>query len=254
MRFLSTSFLLVTVLVWSCNPEPEVDPGEETQAVSALEAAEVAGTSLAEDDQGFTATLSSSTLLAVTAQGQANGGGRMEVCGVTADTTLVFNSPATAPVTFSYEFAYQTLLNCSNFNVPQSFDVDLTYSGSFDGPRYTSNNTGEGDMSVTNILPNDENFLVAGAWDRVGNSTFSAREERSYTSTSSFTFADVQVSKSTYEVVSGTATLQINGTIDSGESFEYTASVTFLGDGQADITIGDETFRVDLENGEVTQG
>ncbi|MEL6537492.1 MAG: hypothetical protein AAFQ98_18870 [Bacteroidota bacterium] len=254
MRILSTSFLLVTVLLWSCNPVTEVEPGEETDAISNEEVAEVVGAGLAEEDQGLTTTVTTSTAMAIQAQGRPSTGGKTEICGVLTDTTLMFTNPAASRATYAYTFEYETMLNCANGFIPQSFDTEMTYTGSFNGPRYTSENSGEGDMSISNILPDEGNFVVNGTWDRGGSYTSKVREQRMITSTTDFTLSDVQVDKGSYEILSGSATVHIVGEVSTGEPFDLTATVTFLGNKQGEVTLGDETFLIDLESGEVTQG
>ena len=57
---------------------------------------------------------------------------------------------------------------------------------------------------------------------------------------------DIQVNKSTEQILSGTATVSITGSLASKGDFSYSGTITFNGAGLATLVLGSKSYSVNL--------
>ena len=242
--------LSMSVVAVSCDPGP-MEP-EVMDDVNTAEAAEVVGAAMAEEDQGLTATLTDVATLSANASESNDGGRALSLCGVQQDTTLSRMGDR-GRFSFDYTFNFTTELICNAQQFPDSFDASVSYEGSFEGNRYGSESMGSGTLSLTNFLPNQDNYAISGGYMREGEFSTLAMGDTTFTSQVTFTLAEVLLDKETYEVVSGSGSVEVSGTVTpGGNTFDYTASLTYLGGGQAEVVIEGTTYLIDLTSGEIT--
>jgi hypothetical protein len=239
---IKTTFLALTLLwtVTSCNEDNEAM--DTNDSISTEEAAQQMGTTLSTDfmqvtsDLGFMSARSS------------DGSGRVEVCGTSFDTTFTKSRQGTYR-SFNYEVSYGYEILCTN-SIPDRLEIEMGTNGSRENQRFTSDGETNATYTVSGFGA-AANYTLNGNLKRTAISTRKIGEQNSWNSTSDLNLSDILINKETGMVQSGTATYTYSGSGTGGNSFEFTASITFGGEGTAIISINGEEYQVDLNSGEV---
>lgn len=240
--FLTVACIL---LITSCSED------DSTAVIDTEEVADLVGSSLASSSSGVTAVASDATSAAES--GVENAGGRIRTCGVEETASYVRTNPGGSSITYNYSLAYSYLLSCTTSNIPQSFSATLNYSGAFESTRVKSDNTGTADLTVGTLEDSFTTFEINGKFVRTGTFESKVRNLTKSTSTIEFTLSELTVSKSSQQITGGTATATITGSVSGKGNFSKTATVTFLGNLQGEITIDGTTYSVNLTTGETTK-
>jgi autotransporter translocation and assembly factor TamB len=235
------SLLLVTAFA-ACE-----DDSEKPQAISSEEAAAIMSASLASNSSGVSSVAKQSSEVTADAVDQ-NSGGRTQACGFSQNVSLSGSSPLGAAIQFSYDFSYKFLLSCSE-ETPESMSVDLSYSGDFDGPKLSSEYSGTSEVDVTGLSQEEASFMINGFYKRSGSFSTKGDEIKSGSGSVNITIDEIAVDKDTHKIVSGTATLVIEGTISGKGTYKYNGTVTFNADMDAELNIKGKKFSVNLETG-----
>lgn len=155
-------------------------------------------------------------------------------CGQSQDTSFNGQSPAGAPISWSYSIQMSRSLVCDN-GVPQQFTFNYTGQNSYDAPRMSSNDNNTVNLIITGLQPAATGWVVNQQYVRNGTQQSNIRNRRSFTSTLTITGSNIVVSKTTEKIVSGTATLQFAGQSSSGRTVQYGATLTFHGNNTATL-------------------
>lgn len=237
--------LFIAGSFFSCKDE-EASPVIDTEEV-----ADLVGSSLASNSSGLAAV--AEDLAGGASDGVENAGGRTQVCGVEEMQSYERTNPSGSTVKYDYSLVYTYLLTCSNLGIPQSFKAGLTYSGSFESTRVSSENGGSADLTVGTLEDSKTTFEINGTFKRDGTFNSKVRNKTASSSTIQLTVAKMTVDKTTEQITGGTATVEITGSVSGKGNFNQTASVTFLGNKQGEITINGTTYSVNLTTGEIAQ-
>jgi len=229
-----------------------------SSSVTTDQAADIAAGSLAENSNGF-ATVTDD--VAVNAQGissvntgltvnstQATASVHQE-CGTTVTDSVTRNITADS-VTINYFFKYAHTLNCNVNNQPDNVIDTVTYSGSFDGPRLSSTNTGSAKVKIAGLTPTATNFVVNGEYKRDGSFQSKVGNKASGNSHIDIIGTNILLSKPGRKILGGTATITITGTGPKGNSFNFSGTIKFNGDGTATLTLsGGASYTINLATG-----
>ncbi|MDO3628108.1 hypothetical protein [Mucilaginibacter sp. BT774] len=256
MKNLKLSLIVLLMLgAFSCKKD---NSASSSSTITTDQAADIAASSLAENSNGF-ATVTDD--VAVNAQGissvntgltvnstQATASVHQE-CGTTLTDSVTRNITADS-VTINYFFKYSHTLNCNSSNVPDNLINALTYKGSFDGPRLTSTNTGSANVTIAGLSPTATNFVLNGEYKRDGSFQSKVGNKASGNSHIDIVGTNIMLSKPGRKILSGSATISINGTGPKGNSFSYTGTIVFNGDNTATLTItGGASYTINLLTG-----
>lgn len=226
------------------------DDSDDSTAMSNDEAAELIGTTLAASASGFTASVSTSATATDEALASSQGG-RTAACGYSDSESFTASNVPGATITYAYAYEYTYALTCGA-DVPQSMSTTFSFDGTYDAPRSASTQTGSGSLTVTQLDESTTQYAVNGTYNRNGTFQSKIRNKNTSTSTVALTVESVKVDKSTHEILSGTASVTITGSVTNKGSFTYTASVTFDGNHISHVTINGTRYLVNLETGSVT--
>lgn len=243
------AFILMGVLgifLASCSENDSVSGN----SISTEDAAEIIASGVAEETGGVTATITTSSEMADEAAESASDG-RIEACGFENDSTIAFSSSA-GTISYDYSFSYGYKLECDSKNAASAASFGVTYSGSFDAPRMYSGNSGSADLDVAGLDMSTTSFVFNGSFDKSGTFESKVRNKHTTLSVINLSLSDIKVDKSTYEIETGTATATLTGTVEGEGGFEFTATIEFLGDGDAKLTISGSTYTIDLESGDIS--
>ena len=224
-----TLFTLLMIFFSSCKK------GEDTNAVSEEEAAEVMTQAVDPASGGLVLQTSNAASISLTGLNTAD-------CGVTK-SSQTSNQGGTAARTYSYSLNWSRLLTCTNA-VPSKFEHNFSGTSSYNTPRMSSNDNSEGAFTITGLEPSATELTLTQNYTRNGTQQSKVRNTRSFTSKTVIQ-TNLKAIKGTQQITSGTGTISINGTASTGESFSYTGTLTFLGGNKATLVVsGGNTYTI----------
>jgi hypothetical protein len=245
MKILKATFLACLVLaVGACKDD------DEKEVVSNDEAAEMIASSLAESSSGFASVADESAKVTDGVMDVYNAG-RTASCGYEYEQTLHKTNSTNAAVTYDFEYTYHYLLTCEN-DAPKSMAVNVTYDGEFDGPRISSEHEGTADVTITKLENTSATYSIDADYEWSGSSQSKIRNRNSFSSNVDITLDDVVVDKDSHEILSGTASAIITGTVTGKGTFTYTGTIVFNGDHMAELTVNEVKYLVNLATGTIT--
>jgi hypothetical protein len=227
------------------------DDKEEPQAITTEEAAVMASSSLASNSSGIAFASKESADGAEDVMNDHESG-RAQACGVSQNIDLSGSSPIGSSIAWSYDFSYKFRLNCAE-EAPKSISVDLSYNGSYDGPRAAFEHSGVSQVEVTGLAESDADFILDGTYKRSGSFTIKEGDQKAGSSSVDYTLTAINVDKDGHDIVSGTAKFVLKGSVTGKGTFNYEGNVTFQGSDKAELKIKSETYVVNLVNGELTK-
>ena len=158
-------------------------------------------------------------------------------CGITKDSTLTKASlVGTTPVyAFTFIWSFSTVCNSSQ-PLTISADYSFTGKGSYAGTYITASHTGNGQFVLTNFIDSSA-YTLNGTYIRNGSFASKFVHPHAFTSTITITSANVKVDKVTKEIVSGTSTVTVAATSASGKNYNFTGTITYLGNKKANLVL-----------------
>ena len=211
--------------------------------VSTDEAADMVGTSLSINSNGI-ANISDDATLEANAVITAH-----TPCGTTRTDSISRQSASGSAVSFNYKLKYAFTVNCSN-NQPDSLFSNLTYSGSFSGPRLSSSNSGSSDFTVNGLLPAAKDFIINGEFKRTGSFQSKVDTSNHGSNNIDIVVKGLTIRKPQRTIAGGSATFSISGDVPRKGSFSFNGTLVFNGDGTATLTINGAVYTINLFTGE----
>jgi hypothetical protein len=230
--------ILISLFIFSLTSCRE----DSEQAFTQDEAAEQIAESLATD-----VSMSTTSMGSLSVESETSAGGRtLSVCGVQLDTTFADTYEGTYnTVTWSASYSY--VLNCTGF-IPSSLGITFSMNTDREGTRSNSESTNNGDFTISGFT--GDSFIYNGEITRTAKHTLLYRENSEVSTSSTIKIIDLNVDKTTLEISSGTGTYELSGSTEEG-TFSYTASIVYLSDDSATITINGTVYEVDLSSGQI---
>ncbi|MBS1533340.1 MAG: hypothetical protein JSU01_23780 [Bacteroidetes bacterium] len=172
------------------------------------------------------------------------------LCGTIADTTLNYTTTdggVSASVKGDLKFAF----NCTN-NEVSGFNVTDNLTIAESTPEFSVSYKLIEDLTIAAVTPGSgtTNITLNGSLSFGGNFSYKTGSKGSGTQNFSYTFHSVTADDSG-QIISGSADFNTSGTGSTGV-WNYTGTVTFLGNGQANIVINGTTYHADLNTGVVS--
>jgi len=165
-------------------------------------------------------------------------------CSYTDDTSYSVTQN-TGVRTYDMDMTLSWTVDCTGGQA-NSVIFDYNKTGTYNGPRLTRTGKSSGQLTFTNIAPTETYLIANGTLTANGTSDFSVQgTDKSLSTVTTFTLSNLHVDKTTYEITEGTATVNLEATGED-DSLTLTGSVTFLGSGQATITINGTSYTIDI--------
>lgn len=235
-KLFSYLFLCSFLLFSACNNN-DTDP-ENT--ITDEDAREVIESSFTFGTQGLTDGIFGAALVATI---YSTKGGNNDFCGVAFDSTLTINISRPV-VTANYSTSFGWTVNCNNVMIPQSLDFERTASGSYETDRSSANNQVSSSWTISNLAGGD-NWAFNGTYMSSGMFISKVGNQNQWNNTFSLSLNQVEVSKSTYQIVSGGGSFSLLLSDGEGNSRNFEGTITFLGNAMATITLNGTSFDVD---------
>ena len=158
-------------------------------------------------------------------------------CGLSKDSTFSKSSSA-----YGYSAQLSWLLTCTPAKVPASLKFSLSTSGQYQGAKVTSKDAGTGTATFSGLEVKSSNYVVNADYARNGTQTLNVSTPKSVTSNLSISMSNLQVNKSTYQILSGTGTFNLSGKTLTGRMISFTGTIVFNGNCTATITTNNKSF------------
>jgi uncharacterized protein YpmS len=225
------TFLVFAFVSTSCTKEETVEMTEE-------EAVEIIETSLQKNSGGMVESIEAYTEKIVTDTVNT-------LCAILYQDNFNFDFDSGAVVAaytvdWSYEFA------CNNLNLPISAQFDLVAQGTYQSNRMNSADNMSGNLEVTGLALSSTDLVFDGNYSRAGTQDITTNfNSRSLNSTVSIAINSINISKSSYQIVSGSAEVVLTGN-DQNNNFSYSGMVVFNGGGSATLTMNGNSYTINL--------
>ncbi|WP_299241947.1 hypothetical protein [uncultured Aquimarina sp.] len=168
------------------------------------------------------------------------------ICGVLNEVSTTRNSIPGAIIYFTHSIDYSFELICEG-NIPQAYDIDFRGNGQYISPRLESEDIITYRANLSNLLPADGPYIYNSSFTREGDQILKINGNRKeFNSTLSIASSQILIDKTTRIILGGSATFSLTGNLTNGDTFSYNGSITFLGNGNATIKIGDTIYNVSL--------
>ncbi|MBW4890708.1 hypothetical protein KXQ82_13330 [Mucilaginibacter sp. HMF5004] len=172
-------------------------------------------------------------------------------CGGTKTYQFSRQSPQGASISYSYAFSYTHTLNCVN-NLPDNVSSTATSTGSFDGPSLSSNDSGTSTFTVGGLASAATAYNLSGSYKRAGSFAKKTGNMNQGNSSVDITVSSLVIPKASGTIASGNATFNLSGSSNKG-SFNFSGTVTFTGNNQANLVVNGTAYVVNLLNGNATR-
>jgi hypothetical protein len=172
-------------------------------------------------------------------------------CGDTKNDTVSRASVSGAAIGYAYTSLYTFTLNCVS-EVPDNLAGSSTFSGTYSGPFISSIYTGTTTFTVTGIAPSVGNYTLNGTYVRNGDFQSKKNTSNQGTHTVNITVTNVTVSKTTGTVTGGSATFSVTGNVPAKGNWSYSGTLTYNGDGTANLTLSGTVYIINLGTGVYT--
>ena len=157
-------------------------------------------------------------------------------CGASKDSSIVKSSAPGATPSYDYNLSWTYSLDCAGI-VPNRLTLSFTGTGNYDGPAISSNDKSTGGYVLTGLGAANTNYTLGINYARTGTTVSKVFGKNTFTSSIKIVSTNLLVDKTTREITSGTATITIVATSTSGAAYNFTGTITFLGNKKATIVL-----------------
>ncbi len=240
-------FLIVLIFVGSiiggCKKDDDTVTTKD-EPVTNDEAAEVIAQSIGADSGGAGFMMTDATQMSKT-------GYTAEKDALADSTFTITNTVGDLSYNLSMSYSWNITMNTSERRM--ELNLSFTTDGTVTGSRINSNGSSAGNYTIYGLMENDPYYVLTGTYKRTGSTTVKIVEEKTLTSVVDITFTEINYDKTTFKVKNGTATVSFTGTTAKGETFSATGTITYSDDGTAVLTIGDDTYTLNIQEGTVNK-
>lgn len=157
-------------------------------------------------------------------------------CGAKKDTTISYSSPSNFIPNYSYNLSWNYQLDC-NSGIPSQFQFGFSGSHNYNGVLMTSSDNSNGSFTIADPGATAANYNFNSSYERSGKQTSKVGYQKSFSSDLKMNSTNILISKSTHEIVSGTADITITGIASNGNNFSFSGKITFKGNKKAVLVL-----------------
>jgi len=177
-----------------------------------------------------------------------------QACGSTVIDTVTRRSVPGADVSYSYKLTYSRKLTCNTSSQPDNVSSNLAYSGFFSNSALSITNSGTAVFTVAGLTTNATAYVLNGEYKSSGS--FKLKPDTAANNGSAsvdIVVKNINVSKATQVINSGTATVIVTGTTVKKGDFTYNGTLTFNGNFMATLTLNGSNYTINLATGTVAK-
>jgi hypothetical protein len=241
MKYTLLLLTLVTITICSCKKDKVV----KATNIANPQAATMAATALAVNANGF---ISIKNDIGIYAKAIINNG---KGCGVIDSFAVARQETAGATINYNYALGYNYMVNCVN-NVQDNLTANVINNGSFDAPNLSTVNTASSAINLASLSGSGATYTLNGTYQSQGSFQTFDETQLSGSNTISFTISSLVINKSSRNIVSGTATVSISGTVKNKNTFSYGGTLIFTSTNTAILVLEGISYSINLTTAEVT--
>lgn len=167
-------------------------------------------------------------------------------CNVLNERSFIRSSSIGAAIVYNHAINYNFTKNCDETE-GVSFTIDFEGVGTYSSIRMDSDDTITYQATLSNIGDDADAFVYEGSLLRLGTQvTRIAGRTKNFDSRLSTESSAITIDKKTRLITGGSTSFLLTGNLDSGESFSYEGSITYLGNGQATVQINGNTYNTSI--------
>ena len=230
-KHLLRSLFFVTILIfmtWGCKKDNPLRTIDNADVVAIIE------TSLQETASGITEQIKDLAAFAVKTAKNCDSG----------DTTL--SGTNSGIIASTWELAVNFTTTCNNLNLPTQFSSTLTGKSNATTTKIATNANGNGAIDFKGFALN-EDMLANGNLTRNGTETIKIGENITGTTDLDLTLTDLKIEKANYTIVDGNLSFTLTITTPNENNKTFSGSIDITEYGKATLTIGDQTYEIDLK-------
>jgi hypothetical protein len=226
--------------------------GDPTQlsAITSDESAIMIAGSLASGSNGFVSLSNDATITSQTIYTTAKG------CGVTHIDSLTHQSLPGEAISYYFKHIITSKLNCNTNKLPDNVTSNLTFNGNYNSPRLSAKQSGSANSTIAGLTPTSAVYVINGQFKSMGSYKLKSDTTRAGTIAIDITVKNVVISKATVTmpaiITGGTATATITGNSPKG-AFLFDGTLTFAGFNEAILTLGSNSYSINLSTGAVAK-
>lgn len=258
------------VLATSCKDD------EEANSISTSEAAEVTAAAIAGNSGGALSFIQTSASVSATATDLRSASTDVTYDLGTGNATISGSIPSLTPGgpvlgSWNFNWTFSHILAVTPIDLKTGTPVSVTssfdYTGDVDAPRFSSSHSGNGKLVYTSLGRADGPttistdapgaYIVDSLWTLNGTFVRSATHNSKATSkqiisTTTVKFQDCEVkTDGSRKIKSGTAIVNVKGSVPKKGEFEYNGTVTFGSGSTGTLNIDGNVYTINIESGEV---
>ena len=157
-------------------------------------------------------------------------------CGVQKDSAIIKSSISGATPSYNYSLSWNYMLTCNGI-IPVQLAFNFSGAANYGGLRMSSTDNSTGGFLMTGLQLSSAQYLFNATYKRTGTTISKIGNQNTFNSTITITGASIAIDKSSLEIVSGSASVNISATSSSGKSFTFNGSITFLGSKKANLVL-----------------
>jgi hypothetical protein len=177
-------------------------------------------------------------------------------CGVShVDTVVRQNLPGSA-IICNFKQKITNKLNCNANKQADNVSSTITFNGNYNGPKLSASGNGTTTVTVAGLAPASESHVINGQFKNMGTFKLKADTTRAGTISIDITLKNLVIKKTTASnqpmITSGTATCTITGNSPKG-AFLFEGTIAFPGYNEAILTLGGNSYSINLSSGTVSK-
>ncbi len=149
---------------------------------------------------------------------------------------------------YSYNYSINAtyLLNCTAAKLPQAFTYTHNLKGTYDTNRMESDDTAQSSFSITGLEVQADNAVLNGEYNRTGSQDYTLANAKEFDSKTSVIVKNINLNKVTAEILSGTASVNLE-VIYMSKAYKFSGNIVFNGNDSATITVNGATYTIQLD-------
>ncbi|MDB5115219.1 MAG: hypothetical protein JWQ79_711 [Mucilaginibacter sp.] len=128
-----------------------------------------------------------------------------------------------------------------------------SYSGSFNGPKLSSSNSGSSNLNVGGLLRADSVIILNGQYTQAGSFKSKVDTTNAGSNNVNLSISNLYIQKHLRLIKSGSASITVTGNVPKKGNFSFTGTIVFNSDNTAKLTLNGTVYIINLTTGIVTK-
>jgi len=177
-------------------------------------------------------------------------------CGIVHTDSVSHQNAPGSNTSCNFKYKITNKLNCNSDKKPDNVSSSLVFNGNYNGNQMSAIGGGNINVTVAGLTQTAAAYVMNGQFKSVTNFKLKPDTTRNGNIAIDLTIKNLTISKSTATmpamITGGTATASITGNSPKG-AFLFNGAITFTGFNEATLTLGDNTYLINLTTGGIAK-